>query len=405
MPFFGIANANGRPMPPPSTVPSKRHVRELYHPDQMAAVLRRERARSDRQQCGFSLVLFRLESAPFRERSLLRLAAVLLKLIRETDELGRYDHYTLCAVLPDTDPTGAAMLVSRLQRVASARAEQVSCTIYTYPDPPQDGRPFIADEAKAVQPVRPSVRSADEEDDDNDSPTGGDSSDDSKSGVAVGVTGEAGSVPTVAMSALFAEPLPIWKRVIDIALAGSAILATAPLMIAAAIAVKWSSPMGPVIFRQTRTGLGGVPFTIYKFRTMIVDAERKQAALRALSEQDGPAFKLKDDPRIFTAGKWLRKLSIDELPQLFNVLLGDMTLVGPRPLPVHEADACRSWQRNRHDVTPGLTCIWQVEGRSRVKFDEWMRMDMRYARGRSIVADLSLVFRTIPAVLLRRGAN
>ncbi|HQY89821.1 MAG TPA: sugar transferase, partial [Tepidisphaeraceae bacterium] len=152
-------------------------------------------------------------------------------------------------------------------------------------------------------------------------------------------------------------------------------------------------------------GLGGRPFTIYKFRTMCTDAEARQKHLRQLSEQDGPAFKLKKDPRITRIGALLRKTSIDELPQLFNVLNGTMTLVGPRPLPVFEADACKSWHQRRHDVTPGLTCIWQVHGRSRVKFEEWMRMDMRYAKRRTFWQDAKLVISTVPAVIMRRGAN
>ena len=405
MPFFGKLQSQG-PSPvsdatPPALVPRKRHVRELYHPAQMAAVLRRERARCDRQNGQFSIVLFRFNTG-VSDRALYRVAATLLKLIRETDELGRYDERTLSAVLPDTDTTGAAMLVSRLHRTTPA-AQPCTSTIYTYPEPSAEGRPFVLETPRGLSQ------------DERDQPPGNGHGGGRISSADRAVTPSGGNGPAVdphrpvnietrSMADLFAEPLPWWKRALDMAIAGSAIVVASPLMIGAALAVRLSSP-GPVIFTQLRTGLGGRPFRIYKFRTMVVDAERKQAALKAMSEQDGPAFKLKNDPRIFTAGKWLRKLSIDELPQLFNVLKGDMTLVGPRPLPVHEADACRGWQQRRHDVTPGLTCIWQVEGRSRVKFDEWMRMDMRYARRRSLSSDVSLVLRTIPAVLLRRGAN
>jgi lipopolysaccharide/colanic/teichoic acid biosynthesis glycosyltransferase len=170
------------------------------------------------------------------------------------------------------------------------------------------------------------------------------------------------------------------------------------------IGIKMTSK-GPVMFCQQRTGLGGKPFKIYKLRTMRTDAEKLKDSLRTLSHQDGPAFKIENDPRITGIGHFLRKTSIDELPQLINILKGDMTLVGPRPLPIKEADGCEPWQFRRHDVTPGLTCIWQVEGRSRVKFDEWMRMDMRYARRRTLISDIMLVLRTAPAVLLRRGAQ
>jgi lipopolysaccharide/colanic/teichoic acid biosynthesis glycosyltransferase len=135
------------------------------------------------------------------------------------------------------------------------------------------------------------------------------------------------------------------------------------------------------------------------------DAEAHKQELRPLSEQDGPAFKIERDPRLTPFGSLLRKTSIDELPQLWNVVKGDMSLVGPRPLPVDETDACLSWHRRRLDITPGLTCIWQVKGRSRVTFDEWVRMDVAYMRRRTLIHDLWLLLITIPAVLLRRGAR
>jgi lipopolysaccharide/colanic/teichoic acid biosynthesis glycosyltransferase len=138
---------------------------------------------------------------------------------------------------------------------------------------------------------------------------------------------------------------------------------------------------------------------------MCVDAEAKKQELKAQSEQDGPAFKIKADPRITKIGKILRETSLDELPQLWNVVKGDMSLVGPRPLPVDESDECDVWQRRRLDVTPGLTCIWQVKGRSRVTFDEWVRMDISYIRRRKLFHDLLILVQTIPAVLLRRGAR
>jgi lipopolysaccharide/colanic/teichoic acid biosynthesis glycosyltransferase len=178
-----------------------------------------------------------------------------------------------------------------------------------------------------------------------------------------------------------------------------------PLLLLAAVAIKWNSP-GPVLFHQRRTGLGGRPFTMYKLRTMYIDAESRKESLRHLSEQDGPAFKMKDDPRITTVGKYLRKTCIDELPQLWNVFIGDMTLVGPRPLPCNEAEGCKNWERRRLDVTPGLTCIWQVRsGRSRIAFADWMRMDLQYIRRRSPLEDLRLLWKTLVAVILHRASH
>jgi lipopolysaccharide/colanic/teichoic acid biosynthesis glycosyltransferase len=138
---------------------------------------------------------------------------------------------------------------------------------------------------------------------------------------------------------------------------------------------------------------------------MTVDAEARKKGLIGRNEQDGPAFKMEDDPRITGVGRVLRRLSLDELPQLWNVLIGDMTLVGPRPLPCDETARCEPWQRQRLDVTPGLTCIWQVNGRSTVDFDRWVRMDMAYIRRRTFLHDCLLLLQTIPAVLSRRGAK
>jgi lipopolysaccharide/colanic/teichoic acid biosynthesis glycosyltransferase len=136
---------------------------------------------------------------------------------------------------------------------------------------------------------------------------------------------------------------------------------------------------------------------------MVLDAEVRKRELLALNEQDGPAFKVQADPRVTRIGRLLRAASIDELPQLWNVLRGEMSLVGPRPLPCAETEGCRGWQLRRLDVTPGVTCIWQVRGRSRVSFAEWMRMDIRYIGSRSLWGDLKLLLHTVPALLLRKG--
>jgi lipopolysaccharide/colanic/teichoic acid biosynthesis glycosyltransferase len=143
---------------------------------------------------------------------------------------------------------------------------------------------------------------------------------------------------------------------------------------------------------------------MFKFRTMRVGADAQKHALRQRSQQDGPAFKMKNDPRLTLVGRVLRATSIDELPQLWNVLRGEMSLVGPRPLPCDESAGCRRWQRRRLEVTPGLTCIWQVSGRNLVAFDEWMRMDLRYVDSRSPWLDFKLLVKTLPAVLSRKGA-
>jgi len=193
------------------------------------------------------------------------------------------------------------------------------------------------------------------------------------------------------------------KRVFDCALASALLVATAPLWIVVAALVRLTSP-GPVLFRQRRCGRWGKEFTCYKFRTMVDGAELTRKQLEALNEVDGPVFKIRNDPRVTPVGRFLRRSSIDELPQLLNVLRGDMSIVGPRPPIPEEVARYRPRDHQRLAVTPGLTCLWQIRGRSEIKFDEWVRLDLEYIRRRSLWLDLAIVVRTIPAVLSGRGA-
>ena len=182
------------------------------------------------------------------------------------------------------------------------------------------------------------------------------------------------------------------------------LMVSLPIVAAAAAAIKATS-RGPIIFSQEREGLGGRRFKMYKLRTMSVDAESRKSELRRHSVQDGPAFKLASDPRTTSIGRLLRWTSVDELPQFINVLKGDMSLVGPRPLPTEESRACQLWQRRRLSVTPGLTCSWQVTSRGTVKFDDWVRMDLQYARMPSLWTDLKLILLTVPALFTHRGVR
>jgi lipopolysaccharide/colanic/teichoic acid biosynthesis glycosyltransferase len=204
------------------------------------------------------------------------------------------------------------------------------------------------------------------------------------------------------LEALFVDRTPASKRAVDVLGATIGLIVAAPIFLALSAAIKATS-RGPVFYSQEREGLGGRRFRIYKFRTMRLDAERQQATLRPYSEQDGPAFKMSRDPRITWLGRWLRRTSLDELPQFWNVLKGDMSLVGPRPLPTCESLQCAPWQRRRLTVVPGMTCIWQIWGRNTVPFEEWMRMDLQYVRRRSLGYDLRLLATTAPAIVLRQG--
>jgi len=194
------------------------------------------------------------------------------------------------------------------------------------------------------------------------------------------------------------------KRFVDLSIAAILILLLSPLLGLIALLIKLDSP-GPVFFLQTRLGLGKHPFKIYKFRTMVADAERLMKAIEHLNETEGPTFKLKNDPRITRFGSLLRKTSLDELPQLLNVLSGDMSLVGPRPLPLRDYEGfSHDWQRRRFSVKPGITCLWQIMGRSSITFDEWMALDMQYIDHWSMWLDLVILAKTIPAVLRGSGA-
>ena len=346
-------------------------------------ILERERTRADRTCRPLSMVLLgQAAKRPHPSRTSIIVESMRQR-ARVTDEVGLFDLHTGFAILPDTPIQGARRFVDEVARQLKLRQIETSFALYQYVPPASDF------------------------DDDSSGSTGRDS--DQIRGVEVGkgvtVPSDTAAVYETAncLRHAFASGLPRWKRAADIVAASSGLLLTWPLLLTVGIAIKLDSP-GPVIFKQQRAGLGGKPFAIWKFRTMRADAEHLRHTLLDINEQDGPAFKLKRDPRVTRIGGILRKTSLDELPQLINILTGDMTLVGPRPLPMLEAKACEAWQQRRLDVTPGLTCIWQVWGRSSVSFNEWVRMDLRYQRQRTPWHDLKIILATVPAVLRQRGA-
>jgi lipopolysaccharide/colanic/teichoic acid biosynthesis glycosyltransferase len=197
--------------------------------------------------------------------------------------------------------------------------------------------------------------------------------------------------------------VPRWKRTLDVSVAGSLILGLWPLLLLIAAAVRLSSP-GPVLFVQTRIGLGGEPFRMLKFRSMYADAERRRAEVAALSDREGLCLKVRKDPRITPVGRVLRRLSLDELPQILNVLAGDMSLVGPRPALPEEVAAYPAHAHRRLAVLPGITGLWQVSGRADIGFDGMIDLDLDYAQRASLGLDLSILVRTVGAVAGGRGA-
>lgn len=308
--------------------------------------LARERVRADRANDPLCLATFDFSACPSEAvagGAFNRLAEIARGRLRLTDELGRLETGHLGVLLPHTDPTGAWKVADDL--------------LALYGD---DARPAV--DVYAYTSHR-------------------------------GLGDDESSRPVLPLEGLLVQPLPAWKRAVDVAGAGLGLFLLTPLLAATAAAVWITSP-GPILFTQERQALGGRAFTMYKFRSMQADAELRKAELLAANEQDGPAFKLANDPRLTPIGNFLRRTAIDELPQLWNVLTGDMTLVGPRPLEHKEQGQADNWQRRRLDVTPGLTCIWQVEGGTHVSFADWMRMDIRYLTATNPWSDLTLIART-----------
>ena len=200
------------------------------------------------------------------------------------------------------------------------------------------------------------------------------------------------------------EYLLLLKRVLDFTMALVFLIILSPLLLLLALLIRVTSA-GPVLYRQVRCGLGGRRFTVYKFRSMHAGADLRREELAALNELDGPVFKIRNDPRCTTVGRFMRKFSLDELPQLFNILKGDMSFVGPRPPLPEEVEKYAGWQRRRLRMQPGLTCLWALEGRNQLNFRRWMELDMEYIDNWSPALDLKILLKTIPVVLLGRGAS
>ncbi len=377
--------------------PAAAALHGLHSPDRLRTIIHRERDRTDRTGEGFVLLTLSNKTSEPRGLSprqtspqdkpggspveLAAVARIIKNRMRSTDEAGWSDCRTIVVVMPSTKVEGARVFINDVLQCLPDGYTKPACSIRCYPE-------SRLDDGASERPSR-SARVA-----------GG-----RAEGDAPAVPGHRLALPQPpneqsvgAMNMLFTRRLPIWKRFLDVLGAGVGLVLLMPLFALVAIAIK-STSSGPIFFRQYRSGLGGRRFAMYKFRSMVVDAEDRKQALMPLNEQDGPAFKIKLDPRITTVGKFIRRTNIDELPQLWNVLCGDMSLVGPRPLPCDETAACQVWHHRRLDATPGLTCTWQISDRSKVSFADWVRMDIHYIRSRSIWGDLKLLVGTAVAVV------
>lgn len=194
------------------------------------------------------------------------------------------------------------------------------------------------------------------------------------------------------------------KRIIDIVASFTGLILLSPLILIVSMLIKLESK-GEVIFKQKRVGLNGKEFYMYKFRSMVINAEELKEQLESQNEMSGPMFKIKDDPRITKVGKFIRKTSIDELPQLINVIKGDMSLVGPRPSLPNEVKKFEQWMMERLEVKPGLTCIWQISGRNNIDFEDWMKLDIKYVRERSFKLDIKLILKTVLVLFGDKNAS
>lgn len=195
------------------------------------------------------------------------------------------------------------------------------------------------------------------------------------------------------------------KRFADIVVSSVALIILSPIFLLVALAIKIEDPKGKVIYSQLRAGKDGVPFRMYKFRSMYSNADVIKGLLMEQNEMDGPVFKMRNDPRVTKVGRFIRRFSIDELPQFANTWIGDLSLVGPRPLPIKEAEGCNTLQRQRELVKPGLTCTWQISGRNNISFERWMEMDIDYIAKQSLWLDFTIMAKTIPAVFMSKGAS
>jgi lipopolysaccharide/colanic/teichoic acid biosynthesis glycosyltransferase len=408
----------------------------------------RERSLADRGTRLFSLmVLRRLEGDPL---DLDRLSRHLVQRLRSTDLVGQLDRDHVAVLLTDTGPAPAKSIAGWIDRDVSGLGLRVDSTIYVYPTAEEE-RPAPPDRSAGVDRSASGDRSArgdrsalggvrisvadvpdvlrtrvpfegpelaDPEGTSNGRTNGAPDGNGHEAPRSPVAHGEAVQAPAQVgansgmsdsdgkvqdLWPLLSVPTPWWKRAIDMLVAVIALILLFPFFVLIAIAIKLDTP-GPVIFRQMRAGRGGRPFVFYKFRSMFVDAEKRRAELEALNEQGGPVFKIRNDPRMTRVGRVMRRWSIDELPQLWNVLKGDFSLVGPRPPTLNEVPGYSRWQRRRLNVAGGLTCIWQVSGRNDIAFEDWMRMDVRYVLRRGFWMDLRLLCRTVSAVVSGRGA-
>lgn len=382
----------------PTAIGSRLQAKRAAEPLCSAEFLRclsREAARAERTSEVLSLLLLDLEWSP--PERLEEFCRFLQSRLRLTDEVGWLDGCHFGILMPSTDSAQAAVVAESVQAALDGAGLDCAWRLMSS-DRDQELWNLGAEPVRREEEWRP-------DDDDEQPPYGAESDGTARRRFRLrdrALRGDRAALRPEPLAPLMMVRLPFGKRVLDVCGALALLILLSPVLLLTALAVRLES-RGPVIFRQRRVGQGGRVFDLLKFRTMVVNAEALLPQLAKENLRDGPAFKLRHDPRITRIGRWLRALSIDELPQLWNVLKGDMSLVGPRPALPSEVRQYEPWQRARLSMVGGLTCYWQVDGRLRnVSFDDWVRQDLRY-RGRSSArTDLGLMARTAWVVLAKR---
>ena len=380
----------------------KKAVRGVLAQERFNAIILREKARADRNQHPFSLLLFNTAIPETNSIGVQYLADVLAKRIRLTDEVGWFDNKCIGVLLPDTPSAGAKSLADDICKAITTKTSPPEYTVHTYPSTWfNNGNGHLAQlhfadsylEHKITTSRALSVPTKD--------------ADGGKDMFGTHLTSTDTTLSCVALpqatERYLLYPLPAWKRAMDVIFALLGLVVLSPILLLVAIIVKTVSP-GPVFFKQQRIGHWGKPFKMWKFRTMHSNADtynHKNHVSQLINGEgsDKPMTKLDDDPRIIKFGKILRETCIDELPQLINVLMGEMSLVGPRPPLSYEVEKYSQWNYARFDAVPGITGLWQVSGKNRLTFFEMMRLDIQYLRKMSLWLDIIILLKTPLAIV------
>ena len=356
-------------------LPTRMNLAGFHSQELFQALLKRECALSDRSNRSFSLLILDFDDRRSLGATLRKLSRILEKRLRTSDEVGFFDERRIGVLLSDTNLQGALIVARSICEAMESLGKLVHCVIYMYPSK------WLDDDSGGMNPNDPNE------------------SEDYSTDV-FGSSNSKISVGEKSIDSLIQSCMPIWKRMIDITGALVLLILLFPVMLVIVALIKCVSP-GPAFFKQQRVGFHGMLFTCWKFRTMRPNAETDSHSsyFSGLIHSDAPMVKLdSNDDRIIPFGKVLRKSGLDELPQLINILKGEMSLVGPRPSIPYEAKQFFQWQRRRFSATPGLTGLWQVKGKNQLTFEEMLRYDIKYSQKRSLWLDLSIFFKTLPAV-------